>query len=738
MDDNLSIICRFYFQIRTKSKQKFLFVISLFVRDTHCWHSISMVTMMTIHPPVRLFLFLILFFSSKAVDALYSINFRSKGLNINGNYQILVNGTVTSTSAFTATSTGSWIDFSASLYDEINVIITGVSAANQFRLYYLINNESNGNGLQVYDSRSATFLPKNNCPSGECTFTVTKPEGNNYGSFTVSFYNQNDDLLLNYNGVGEGQFVASSTDSIRSVFSLQSSGTALYMYNLAVDGGASIGWYYSAYGTNALIANDQTPSVSFVLPQDGDVIGTSVPIKLSSAPNTGAYSVILTCNSGIPSTRIIYSNTANPQIVSIPTGLNGPCTFSISSPISGSNTVAVTVLISVTFVQPSSTSWPANSQIPVLLGSIPSGSSGPVTVTQVCGESTTSYNATVGVQFDATPPTNYVGQCVFRSMQNDEFRSAIRSVSLRGEVTISEPIDGALIPAGSFTPIYLTSTPSSGTFTVQLTCVNGFTVSNIVSNVAQEFFIASDFFGIGCQFSVTAPLNFWVVQNTVRTTVTQSVTFDLPQNVSSVEIDAQIPVKLASEASSNVIRVTVNQDCGGEFAEYENIVVGSPFSATPPTGFSGVCTFNSTANRIFQASTVNPVVFVGSVVYFLSPSDGAIIPANSVYEIQLASEPTSGTFTVQLDCGSGMVTSNDAITSNIPQSFAIPFYFSGSNCVFSVTAPLDQWTVLNPVTVEIVKFAAPIGGNLYPITDQEAAEFAKSIAIGQGSIINFD
>jgi hypothetical protein len=677
------------------------------------------------------------------VRAIYSINLRSKSTNISGFYQVLVNGTVSSPLAFTATNTGSWNNFDASLYDEINVVITGVTAADSFNFYYQINNGSGGSGLQVYSSQSTTFLPKNNCPSGECTFTVTKTIGANYGPLIVSFYNQDDDLLLNYNGVGEGQFVASSTDSIRSVFSLTNQNSNQYMYNLAVDGGASIDWYYLAYGTNAFIANDQTPSVSFVLPQDGDVIGqNSIPMQLLSAPNTGAYSVTLTCIDSLDTQiTVIYSNTANPQSFTVSAGFSGECTFSIASPIPGSNTVTVTVLVAINFAEPRHRTFAANSPIPVKLQSSPSGPSDLITVIQACGESTTTYfTVQEGVQFDATPPTDYVGQCTFRSLQNDVYRAADPvSVSLRGEVTISEPSNGALIPAGSFTPIYLTSTPSSGTFTVGLSSSNGLEVFNdsIDSNVAQVFFIPSNFFG-DCTFSVTAPLNLWLPQNTITIAVTQSVTFDLPQNASSVEIDAQIPVLLASEASSNVITVTVNQDCGGEFAEYENIVVGSPFSATPPTGFSGVCTFNSTANQIYQASTVNPVVFVGSVVYFLSPSNGAIIPANSVYEIQLASEPTSGTFTVQLDCGSGMVTSNDAITSNIPQSFAIPFYFSGSNCVFSVTAPLDQWTVLNPVTVEIVKFAAPIGGNLYPITDQEASEFAKSIAIGQGSIINFD
>jgi len=649
----------------------------------------------------------------------YSISFYSKGASFSGTCLINVNGTSSGDISFNANSPASpfWINFAASLGDTISIQILNPIP---FSMYYWIYNEANGGGRRVYDSGWTTFIPKNNCPSGECLFFVSRPSGESYPeSVSVRFFNQNNQTLLVYNGVGTQSFFASSSDTITSIISVPVIGQGQYMYRLSVGTGYDVDFYYYAYGTNAIVPNDQPPTVSFVAPTNGDVIKSStIPIQLVSTPISGLYDVLLVCPIGGVVIRQIYSNTLAPQRFSIPAGnFRGPCTLSIIGPVPGSNTVLVDILLPIAFVLPSNNArFSMNSDITVSLTSSPILAE-TVSVNQICGETTTTYeNVQVGFPFLAWPPLNYIGSCIFSTPQTLIYRASTnnRTVTLTGSVSITAPIPGTLIPANSVYEVFLTSTPSSGSFTVRLNCGSGISVdiAGILSNVAQPFAIPSNFYGTNCIFSilVTASDHWEVTGGSVATTITQPVSFSLPLNQSTFDLNSQVPVKLSSFAVSGGILVSVNQDCGGTTDSYDNIQVGVEFMATPPNDYAGTCTFSSTANQIFQASTVDPVVVLGPSVTITTPTSGALIPANADYSIFLTSSPTSGTFTVQLDCGPGLVSTNNAINSNVAQNFFIPSNFYGSDCVFSVIAPLTGWTYANTVTTTVtqpVSFTLP-------------------------------
>jgi hypothetical protein len=147
--------------------------------------------------PSLCLLLLLIAFVSIINAGTYSIKFFSTNTQ-NIGYDITVNGVViSSVTNFEIQSPSSdWIVFTASPGDSLNVKITDVSY-DSFGLSYLINNEANGGGTQIYDSKSNTFTPTNTCLVGPCTDTIN---GVNFQQSSAIIYVNGVAVISDFNG----------------------------------------------------------------------------------------------------------------------------------------------------------------------------------------------------------------------------------------------------------------------------------------------------------------------------------------------------------------------------------------------------------------------------------------------------------------------------------------------------------------------------------------------------------
>lgn len=206
--------------------------------------------------PLLCLLLLLIAFVSIINAGNYSIKFFSTNTQ-NIGYDITVNGVViSSVTNFEIQSPSSdWIVFTASPGDSLNVKITDVSY-DSFGLSYLINNEANGGGTQIYDSKSNTFTPTNTCLVGPCTDTIN---GVNFQQSSAIIYVNNVAVISDFDG-SEREFTYYPEDLLRIVFTFDSNVNFVF-YFLELDGSFN-NWYYNSNGQNTRIPNPSNSNPS--------------------------------------------------------------------------------------------------------------------------------------------------------------------------------------------------------------------------------------------------------------------------------------------------------------------------------------------------------------------------------------------------------------------------------------------------------------------------------------------
>jgi hypothetical protein len=166
-------------------------------------------------------------------------------------FQITVNGVTGSTITVPETSPNSiWTDFEATAGDVLSVKILSVYQNAGFS--YVINNQADGAGTQIYDSKTTTFTPVNTCPENEiCNYEIY---GGYFEGSTANFYVNNVLVLQNYDGITRENLNISAGASIRIVFTYGGVGEYMYCFinNRDIFDGINR-WFYNSYGTNTLI-----------------------------------------------------------------------------------------------------------------------------------------------------------------------------------------------------------------------------------------------------------------------------------------------------------------------------------------------------------------------------------------------------------------------------------------------------------------------------------------------------
>lgn len=214
---------------------------------------------------LSLFLLLSIFIIS--THAAYSINFFRK-INIAGfistEYEVKVNGAAELSDTIEVTFSGSgWQNFDAIKGDVVNVLASTVDIANRFGIYYLINDSDDGGGFTIYDSRSTTFTPKNNCVKAEspCPLFIGKSTLFDWGFTRATIYFNGVPVVSEYDGDNEIELTVKYTDIIEVQFAwVQGDANSILVgYYLSNEAGgvgdSTIIWLYNSYGTNTIISN---------------------------------------------------------------------------------------------------------------------------------------------------------------------------------------------------------------------------------------------------------------------------------------------------------------------------------------------------------------------------------------------------------------------------------------------------------------------------------------------------
>jgi hypothetical protein len=207
------------------------------------------------------FIFVLAAFFNSQLDAKtatgsgrYSIQFFSTTVQ-GTSFQIALNGVAGSTITVPETSPNSpWISFDAAEGDVLSVRILSLTEEAYLGFFYVINNQADGAGTQIYDSKTTTFTPVNTCPENEiCNYVIY---GDRFDGSLANFYVNNVLVLQNYDGTTRENLNIAADASIRVVFTYGGVGDDIYYYfnNQRIPGDYNF-WAYNAFGTNTIIPN---------------------------------------------------------------------------------------------------------------------------------------------------------------------------------------------------------------------------------------------------------------------------------------------------------------------------------------------------------------------------------------------------------------------------------------------------------------------------------------------------
>lgn len=167
-------------------------------------------------------------------------------------YAITANGVRTPGEvAITNPSSSDWINFSASMDYPLN--IKADTNSDSFTMYYVINYGSNGDGTELYDSRSEVYTPTTSsvCLVGTCSLEIVGDS--DFGASRANIYVNNVLVVPDYDGVDPAPFTVTASDVIRIEFSYNDAGSEPTYYLANSNGELFNSWYYNAHGTNAVI-----------------------------------------------------------------------------------------------------------------------------------------------------------------------------------------------------------------------------------------------------------------------------------------------------------------------------------------------------------------------------------------------------------------------------------------------------------------------------------------------------
>jgi hypothetical protein len=148
-------------------------------------------------------------------------------------------------------SSSDWINFSASMDYPLNV--EADTNSNSFTMYYVINYGSNGDGTELYDSRSEVYTPTTSsvCLVGTCSLEIVGDS--DFAANRANVYVNNVLVVPDYDGVNSAPFTVTASDVIRIEFTVNDP-TANSSYDLVNSNDELFNsWYYNAHGTNAVI-----------------------------------------------------------------------------------------------------------------------------------------------------------------------------------------------------------------------------------------------------------------------------------------------------------------------------------------------------------------------------------------------------------------------------------------------------------------------------------------------------
>lgn len=199
------------------------------------------------------------------------------------------------------------------------------------------------------------------------------------------------------------------------------------------------------------------PQVQFIAPVNMTYVsaGTNTSVRLFST-NSGPFSVQLNCVilNVTPVVEQIAPNTPSNVPFFVPANFYGmSCNFTvINSPSCPPiNFVTIVVTQAITFASPvRSSSYLVKSQIPVLLQSNVSSQIN-FTVTQNCNNTISNYNNVyLGITYQATLPSNYIGSCTYTAPANTYYRAASVAIKVvQGYVSFLQPVNGTTVKAGN-------------------------------------------------------------------------------------------------------------------------------------------------------------------------------------------------------------------------------------------------------------------------------------------------
>lgn len=228
-----------------------------------------------------------------------------------------------------------------------------------------------------------------------------------------------------------------------------------------------------------------------------------------------------------------------------------------------------------------------------------------------------------------TTITNYLtlnstvplGDCYFQTPDNGTFYFQATSdpVSVIGNINITTPTSGQLIPSGSDVQVQWTYEPIKipiPFFNVSLMCLNFPSTSVIVQDTSTLFTVPNNFYGDACYFDVAA-LNYSTISPT-NVVITFNLSFSMPTNNEVIYLNSStIPVELVT--SDGLISMPINTSyvCNSVFQSYQNFTTNQADTLTiTPTQY-GNCSLTTYNQPIyFVPSNVNVNFTLKYIIYF--------------------------------------------------------------------------------------------------------------------------
>ena len=468
-------------------------------------------------------------------------------------------------------------------------------------------------------------------------------------------------------------------------------------------------------------------TVTFSSPQgiQNVLAGSSLQLNLTSVPTSANFNVTLDCNNPLltPVTNITASNTNRGQFFYFPSNYYGVnCTMNVTSPLNlftPTNNLIVNVQQPVSVISNVGAS-PFNGVIPLQLrASVQLDSL--LTLVQTCGSNTTYYpNNLVNTTINATPPFNYIGNCLFSSLANGSYSASTSNwtIIVASTYQITLPANNSFVNSNSVLTVSISTQPqsfTSQTLDVSLYCYqaqeNTYRTAKIVTNTndTQLYYVPSNFYG-KCSLFVD---DWTYVGSEIILTVTQPIWFLQPLAQSLYLVNSIVPVTLNS-SYVNGDTLTLFQNCNGNVRNYTNISVRQTVNATVPTDFIGYCTFSTSANGTYlSAGSISINIVPTNQVQFASPGNLSSFPAGTNIAVRLFSSifisnqqsSLSANFNVQLNCNNpGTSSIVQVISSNTAGSvaFPVPSNFYGTNCTLSIIDS-TTFTPTNPLSISVTQ-----------------------------------